>query len=98
MTHTFIALAALAAMAIPPAWANQTVEADNGAVFEILYTARSPTDGSVQAHVLTPDNEEIFFIFDCHGRMVLPNSSSNIRAIPPRSVAAGIAKIACAKI
>jgi hypothetical protein len=75
--------------------AVQTVEADNGAVYEILYTARNADHA--EAHILTPDNEEIRFIFDCHGRMIVGSdfNSSNIRSIPPRSVAGRIAQIAC---
>jgi hypothetical protein len=97
----FIAIALTALALIPSAQAlynkaDRTVEADNGAVYEILYITRNATQAN--AHILTPDNEELHFQFDCHGHMMVSHGfdSSSIRTVPPRSVAGRIAEIACA--
>ena len=103
--RTFIAFAFATIATLSTARAadqKQTVEADNGAIYEILHTSviHSPNGKPAEAHaqVLTPDNEQIHFVFDCRGHMVIPSAFTvyaPIRAIPPRSVAAGIAQIAC---
>jgi hypothetical protein len=100
MNRTIIAITAALATLSSAHAAVQTVEADNGAVYEILYTTHDPMTGEAHAHVLTPDNEEIHIVFDCHGRMIIPSVYSvraPIRAIPPRSVAGRVAAIACGR-
>jgi hypothetical protein len=95
VTRIFIAIAAAAIAFVPSAHATvQTVEADNGAVFEILWTSRSDPSGTngAAAQILTPDHETVNMMFNCRGQMMFPEG---LRAIPPRSVAGRIAQIAC---
>jgi hypothetical protein len=91
MRH-IIAIAAAALAFIPGAQAQQTIEADNGAVFHILRTMHY-SDGTAQAAISTPDADEIGLISDCRGHMATFNSG--LRSIAPRSVAGRIAQIAC---
>ena len=91
MRH-IIAIAAAALAFIPSAHAQQTVEADNGAVYHILRTMHY-SDGTAQAAISTPDVDTVRLIFDCHGHMATFNSG--LRSIAPRSVAGRIADIAC---
>jgi hypothetical protein len=50
-----------------------------------LYTSRDAN--GAQAHIVTPDNEEMTMIFSCEGHMVFP---SGWRTIAPGSVAGRI--------
>jgi hypothetical protein len=93
MRRTFITIALTALAFIPKAQAAHTVEADNGAIYEILWTSRdaSGTNGAA-AQILTPDHETVNMMFSCEGHMMFP---SGWRSIPPRSVAGRISQIAC---
>jgi hypothetical protein len=93
MRRTFIAIAAALATLSSAQAAVQTVEADNGTVYEILWTSRDANGANgAQAQILTPDNETVNMMFSCEGHMMFP---SGWRAIPPRSVAGRISQIAC---
>jgi hypothetical protein len=92
MTRTFIAIAVTLAT-LSSAQAQQTIEADNGAVYRIIQT-RHYDDGTAQTAVSTPDVDTIGLIFDCRGHMA--TQSSGMHSIAPHSVAGRISQIACA--
>jgi hypothetical protein len=99
VTRIFIAIAAAALAFVPSAHATQwpTVEADNGAIFQIARVL--PTGfGSVQVLIIPAGAHgdlvrPVQIQFDCHGH--IRNYGGALEYVPPRSVAGRIADIAC---
>lgn len=87
---------------VAPATAQQfvaTVEADNGTPYMIIRT--NPVSRSGAEAIVNSPNGPLDMVYDCIGNMMVTDlssgRSSNLQYVPPRSVAAKIGQIACAK-